>query len=142
MRKAIDTAPRNGDFVILEDGARGTIAVARWSAEAARWLDEHGTPTQLNATHWHPPQNRGEEGTPGQLNATYWHSLTPARSVGKTAAEPGLLTTASNGAWRPASGGMTAQPQRASKPGRSTNVRILSVFAVPVAGSCTDAAES
>src|SRR5215204_3540721 len=95
MRKAIDTAPRNGDAVILEDGARGTIAVARWSAEAAQWLDERGMPSQLNATHWHPPQNRDEEGTPSQLNATYWQSLTPARSVGKTVAQLGLLTAPS-----------------------------------------------
>jgi hypothetical protein len=130
MRKAIDTAPRNGDFVILEDGARGTIAVARWSAEAAQWLDEHGTPSQLNATHWHSPQNRDEKGTPSQFNATYWHPLTPAQSVVKTADEVGTLTGPSKpsalrihrGASRPAPGGMTAQPQRAAKPGRSVNV--------------------
>ena len=151
MRKTIDTAPRNGDFVILEDGARGTIAVARWSAEAAQWLDEHGTPSQLNATHWHSPQNRDEKGTPSQFNATYWHPLTPAQSVVKTADEVGSLTAPSKpsawrihrGASRPASGGMTAQPQRAAKPGRSVNVwarfvgiagrgcgKILSAFAV------------
>jgi hypothetical protein len=56
MRKAIDTVPRNGDFVILEDDASGTYAVARWSAEVAQWLDDEGRPTQLNATHWHLPQ--------------------------------------------------------------------------------------
>ena len=130
MRKAIDTAPRNGDFVILEDGARGTIAVARWSAESAQWLDEHGTPCQLNATHWHSPQNRDEKGTPSQFNATYWHPLTPAQSVVKTADEVGSLTGPSTpsawrihrGASRPASGDMTAQPQPAARPGRSVNV--------------------
>jgi hypothetical protein len=150
MRKAIDTAPRNGDFVILEDGARGTIAVARWSAESAQWLDEHGTPSELNATHWHSPQSRNE-GTPSQFNATYWHPLTPAQSVVKTADEVGSLTGPSKpSAWRihrgdsrPASGGMTAQPQRAARPGRSVNVwarfvgiagrgcgKIMSAFAV------------
>ena len=150
MRKAIDTAPRNGDFVILEDAARGTIAFARWSAEAAQWLDEDGTPSQLNATHWHSPQNLDEKGTPSQLNATYWHPLTPAQSVVETADEVGSLTGPSKLGWRihrgasrPASGGMTAQPQRAAKPGRSVNVwarfvgfagrgcgKILSAFAV------------
>jgi hypothetical protein len=150
MRKAIDTAPRNGDFVILEDGARGTIAVARWSAESAQWLDEHGTPSELNATHWHSPQSRNE-GTPSQFNATYWHPLTPAQSVVNTADEVGSLTGPSKpSAWRihrgdsrPASGGMTAQPQRAARPGRSVNVwarfvgiagrgcgKIMSAFAV------------
>ena len=130
MRKAIDTAPRNGDFVILEDGARGTIAVARWAAEFAQWLDEHGTPCQLNATHWHSPQNPDEQGTPSQFNATYWHSPTPAQSVAKTTDEVGSLTGPSTpsawrihrGASRPASGDMTAQPQPAARPGRSVNV--------------------
>jgi hypothetical protein len=130
MRKAIDTAPRNGDFVILEDGARGTIAVARWAAEFAQWLDEHGTPCQLNATHWHSPQNPDDQGTPSQFNATYWHPLTPAQSVVKTADEVGSLTRPSTpsawrihrGASRPASGDMTAQPQPAARPGRSVNV--------------------
>ena len=129
MRKAIDTAPRNGDFVILEDGARGTIAVARWSAEFAQWLDEHGTPCQLNATHWHSPQNPDEQGTPSQFNATYWHSLTPAQSVVKAADEVGSLTGPSTpsdwrihrGASRPSSG-ITAQPQPVARPGRSVNV--------------------
>ena len=56
MRKAIETAPRSGDFVILEDDASGTYTVARWSNETARWLDDEGTPIELNPTHWHPPQ--------------------------------------------------------------------------------------
>ena len=130
MRKAIDTAPRNGDFVILEDGARGTIAVARWSAEAAQWLDEHGTPSQLNATHWHSPQSRDEKGTPESVQRDILASADSAQSVVETADEVGSLTAPSKpsawrihrGASRPASGGMTAQPQRAARPGRSVNV--------------------
>ena len=121
MRKTIDTAPRNGDFVILEDAARGALAFVRWSAEAAQWLDEDGTPCQLNATHWHSLQNLDEEGTPSQATIAAYH----------------------RGASRPASGGKTAQLQRAAKPGRSVNVwtrfvgfagrgcgKILSAFAV------------
>ena len=148
MRKAIDTAPRDGDFVILEDAARGALAFVRWSAEAAQWLDEKGTPCQLKATHWHSLQNLDEEGTPSQLNAACWHPLTPAQSVVETVDEIGSLTGPSKplihrGASRPTSGGMTAQPQRAAKPGRSVNVwtrfvgfaergcgKILSAFAV------------
>ena len=130
MRKPIDTAPRNGDFVFLEDAARGTVAFARWSAEAAQWLNEDGTPTQLNATHWHSLQNLDEEGTPSQLSAAYWNPLTPAQSVTEKADEAGSLTGPTKpsawrihrGASRPASGGKTAQLQRAAKPGRSVNV--------------------
>ena len=57
MRKTIDTAPRNGEFVILEDAARGAFAFVRWSHDAAQWLDEKGTPCHLTATHWHSLQN-------------------------------------------------------------------------------------
>src|SRR3954451_16487132 len=99
MRKAIDTAPRNGEFVFLEDAARGTIVFARWSAAAGQWLDEKGAPSLLNATHWHAPQNSDDEGTPGQLNASFWHGLSPAAP----------------------SGSMAARPQRAASPGSSVS---------------------
>ena len=150
MRNAIDTAPRNGDFIILED-ARGAFAFVRWSHEAAQWLDEKGTPCHLTATHWHSLQNLDEEGTPTQLNAVYWPPLTPAQSLVKKADDAGSLMIPSKpsawrilrGAARPASGGMTTQLQRAAKPERSVNVwarfvgfagrgcgKILSAFAV------------
>lgn len=87
MRKAIETAPRNGEFVFLEDAARGTVAVARWSAEEEQWIDENGKPSQLNATHWHSPQNPAADGTPSQLNAKYWQSQTPEQPP--PAAKPG-----------------------------------------------------
>ena len=91
MREAMDTAPRNGDFVILEDGARGTIAVARWSVEAGQWLDEHGKRTQINATHWHPRRTAVRRARlVSSTGRTFWHSLTLAQSVGKTGDEPGL----------------------------------------------------
>ena len=148
MRKAIDTAPRNGDFVILEDAARGALAFVRWSAEAAQWLDEDGTPCQLNATHWHSLQNLDEEGTPSQINAACLHPLSPAQIVVETVDEIESLPGPSKrrihrGASRPASGGMAAQPQRAETPRKSVNVwarfvgsakrgcgKILSAFAV------------
>src|ERR1043165_9558010 len=81
MREPIETAPRNGEFLIIEDGTRGTIAVARWSAEASQWLYEDGVPSQLSATHWHSAQDNDGECTPSQLNATYWRSLTPAQGA-------------------------------------------------------------
>ena len=151
MRKTIDTAPRTGEFVILEDAARGALAFVRWSADAAQWLDEKGTPCQLNATHWHSLENLDEKGTPSHLNATYWNPLTPAQSVVEKADELGSITGPSKpsawrfhrGASRPASDGKTSQLQRAAKPGRSVNVwgrfvgfarrgcgKILSAFAV------------
>lgn len=69
MRKSIETAPRNGVFVILEDATQGTFAVARWSGEAAQWIDDDGQPIQFNASHWHPPQSLDGEAAPRRSDA-------------------------------------------------------------------------
>jgi hypothetical protein len=42
MRKAFETAQRDGKVVILEDDASGTYEAARWSAEAGEWVGEDG----------------------------------------------------------------------------------------------------
>ena len=53
MRRAIDTAPRDGEFVILEDDASGSFELARWSAEARAWVRENGELSKITPTHWH-----------------------------------------------------------------------------------------
>src|SRR5258705_6076884 len=53
MRRAIDTAPRDGKFVILEDDASGSFELARWSAEARAWVRENGDISKITPTHWH-----------------------------------------------------------------------------------------
>ncbi len=54
MRRAIDTVPRNGKFVILEDDASGSFELARWSAEARAWVrEENGEISKITPTHWH-----------------------------------------------------------------------------------------
>jgi chromosome segregation ATPase len=53
MRQGIETAPKDGTIVILEDDASGTYDVAHWSAEATRWLGENGEPSKIAPTHWH-----------------------------------------------------------------------------------------
>ena len=53
MRQAIDTAPRDGTIVILEDDASGTYDVAHWSAKAGRWVGENGELTKITPTHWY-----------------------------------------------------------------------------------------
>ena len=57
MRRVIETAPRDGKAILLEDDASGEYAVARWSAEANDWVWESGEPIQIAATHWYamPP---------------------------------------------------------------------------------------
>jgi hypothetical protein len=56
MRRMIETAPRDGEFVILEEDARGSHDVARWSSEAGGWVGENGEPIKIMPTHWYPTQ--------------------------------------------------------------------------------------
>jgi hypothetical protein len=53
MRQTIESAPRDGKIVILEDDASGTYEVARWSAKAGGWVGENGEPSKIAPTHWH-----------------------------------------------------------------------------------------
>jgi chemotaxis protein histidine kinase CheA len=54
MRHAIETAPRDGKVVILEDDASGSHDVAHWSPEAGEWVGRDGEPSKITPTHWHP----------------------------------------------------------------------------------------
>lgn len=53
MRQTIDTAPRDGEFVIIVDGASGCFDVARWSA-SREWVRESGEPSKIAPSHWDP----------------------------------------------------------------------------------------
>jgi hypothetical protein len=62
MRQPIDTAPRDGNVVILEDDAAGTYDVAHWSPQAGDWITESGEPSKITPSHWHPmPIDRYQE---------------------------------------------------------------------------------
>jgi len=54
MRRTIETAPRDGKVVILEDDANGIYDVAHWSPEAAEWIGENGKPSKITPSHWYP----------------------------------------------------------------------------------------
>ena len=54
MHHAIETAPRDGKFVILEDDASRTYDVAHWSPEAGEWVGKNGEPSKITPTHWFP----------------------------------------------------------------------------------------
>lgn len=53
MRYPIETAPRNGSIVVLEDDASGTLEVAYWSP-TGEWIGEYGEPSEITPSHWHP----------------------------------------------------------------------------------------
>jgi hypothetical protein len=82
MRHAIETAPRDGNVVILEDDASGTCDVAHWSAEAGEWVGENGEPSKVTPSHWYPmprgkylPQEHDGSSNPSQVGP----SVRPAR---------------------------------------------------------------
>ena len=54
MRHTIETAPRDGKVIIIEDDASGTYDVGHWSPEAREWVGENGEPKKITPTHWHP----------------------------------------------------------------------------------------
>jgi hypothetical protein len=54
MRRAIETAPRDGKIVILEDDASGSYDVAHWSRKTYQWVGENGEPSKITPTHWYP----------------------------------------------------------------------------------------
>src|SRR5260370_7800611 len=46
----IDGAPRNGEFIILQDAR--SREVGRWGQEAKGWVQPDGTPVRISPTHW------------------------------------------------------------------------------------------
>src|SRR5260370_6011723 len=52
MRRAIETVPKDGKVVILEDDG-GTFELAHWSADARAWVKENGELSKITPTYWH-----------------------------------------------------------------------------------------
>jgi hypothetical protein len=50
----IETAPRDGGFLTLEEGASGKNDIARWTSEAGGWIRENGEPIKITPSHWYP----------------------------------------------------------------------------------------
>lgn len=53
MRRPIDTAPRDGEDIWVED-ATGAVDVAHWSPQAGKWVSKDGAPINAEPTHWYP----------------------------------------------------------------------------------------
>jgi hypothetical protein len=53
MRRPIETAPKDGTTVILEDGVNGTYELARWSAQECAWVSKNGKRYEVAPTYWH-----------------------------------------------------------------------------------------
>ena len=66
MRHTIDTAPRNGEFVIIVDDASNRFDIAQWLV-SREWVREDGKPSQITPSHWSPIATG--ENRPFSLNA-------------------------------------------------------------------------
>ncbi|MGY3614243.1 hypothetical protein [Bradyrhizobium sp. USDA 10063] len=53
MRQPIDTAPRDGKDIWVEDAA-GAFDIAHWSSQAGKWVWKNGYPINIAPTHWYP----------------------------------------------------------------------------------------
>jgi hypothetical protein len=54
LAKQIELAPKNGDFVVLQDGWSGSWEVGRWAPESSSWVQIDGKPLRIFPTHWVP----------------------------------------------------------------------------------------
>src|SRR6266699_4077277 len=54
MRQTIETAPRDGNLVILGYDASGTYDVTHWLPEAGQWIGENGDPSKITPSRWYP----------------------------------------------------------------------------------------
>jgi hypothetical protein len=52
LANQIDVAPKNGDFIILQDACSRELG--RWAQEANGWVRPDGAPVRISPTHWTP----------------------------------------------------------------------------------------
>jgi murein DD-endopeptidase MepM/ murein hydrolase activator NlpD len=101
MRGAIDTVPRDGKAVILENDASGTYELAHWSVQQRAWIGESGKPVEISPTHWHPVRRDadGQQERPALNGALGPQPLPkfPFSSTGllRPAAAPDIITARS-----------------------------------------------
>src|ERR1700760_943844 len=90
MRRAIETAPRDGKVVILEDEAAGVFELARWSAEALGWVKENGELSKIRPTYWHAI--RRDENLQKEGNASLVDGEARSASASEPPERPSLLS--------------------------------------------------
>jgi hypothetical protein len=79
MRPTIESAPRDGEFIIIEDDVSGRYDVAHWSP-SGEWVREDGEPSKITPSRWHPVRNEED------------HAFGDERSSSVPAAAPVTIT--------------------------------------------------
>jgi hypothetical protein len=52
--RKIELAPKNGDFIVLQDISSGSWEVGRWAPETSGWVQIDDKPVRIFPTHWVP----------------------------------------------------------------------------------------
>ena len=56
----IESAPRDGRFLILKEDATGKFNIARWAPEAGGWVRENDQPIKITPAYWYPIPERND----------------------------------------------------------------------------------
>jgi hypothetical protein len=56
----IETAPKDGRFLILKEDASGKFNIARWASEAGGWVRENDQPIKITPAYWYPIPERND----------------------------------------------------------------------------------
>jgi hypothetical protein len=92
----IETAPRDGGFLILKEDASGKFNIARWAPEAGGWVRENDEPIKITPSCWYPIQ--GQNGLQPKLDL----STNPFQLERRAAPQPqfanDIITSRSNAA--------------------------------------------
>ena len=56
----IETAPRDGRFLILKEDASGKFNIARWAPEAGGWVRENDQPIKITPAYWYPIREQSD----------------------------------------------------------------------------------
>jgi hypothetical protein len=98
----IETAPRDGGFLILEEDISGRNDIGRWASEAGGWVRENGQPIEIRPSYWYPieveiylqhgpdvsisPSQRGaapQQQFASELITSLWERLLPRPATAK-----------------------------------------------------------
>ena len=143
MRHPIETAPRDGNAVILEDDSNGTYELARWSAQECAWVGENGKLCNITPRYWHAmrraqnPEDESKSSSPLRMIALF-PNLNGAEPPRKTESPNAFgLGTASNS--EPVSVASFDKPisPRKAHPGQARRRFAISCGAAMVAASLT-----
>ena len=131
----LETAPRDGRFLILTEDASGKFNIARWASEAGGWVRENDQPIKITPAYWYPvpEQNNFQPGldtstSPSEPERRVAPQLQFANDIitsRSDAAPPETVATAKTGA-------TAVEPKRATARNRFAAFSIVASLVVAI----------